>query len=95
MRSGGSGLKAAAETGALAGQTPRSSTLHRGAVGFAALRVSNTLGTSAHPALAWNGRSWGLVYSDDSTNVGELYYRPLARNGASNTEIYFALVGCP
>lgn len=46
------------------------------------IRVSNTNGTSAHPALAWNGQTWGLVYSESVNNAdSELWYRPLAANG--------------
>jgi hypothetical protein len=45
-------------------------------------RVSNTSGASGHPALAWNGQSWGLVYSDDSPGNTELFYRPLNASGA-------------
>ena len=46
------------------------------------IRVSNTNGTSSHPALAWNGQTWGLVYSEADNNVdSELWYRPLAANG--------------
>ncbi len=45
-------------------------------------RVSNTTGSSAHPALAWNGQSWGLVYSDNLGGVdSDLYYRPLSATG--------------
>ncbi|MFZ5444018.1 MAG: MopE-related protein [Myxococcota bacterium] len=45
------------------------------------LRVSNTQGSSSHPALAWNGQSWGLVYADDAPGDAEIYFRPLAANG--------------
>ena len=46
------------------------------------VRVSNTIGSSTHPAIAWNGQSWGLLYSDDlGTNTSQLFYRPLAANG--------------
>jgi hypothetical protein len=46
------------------------------------LRVSNTNGSSGHPAIAWSGNSWGLVYSDDTSGDQELYYRPLNGNGS-------------
>ncbi|MFO0594711.1 MAG: MopE-related protein [Myxococcaceae bacterium] len=45
------------------------------------IRVSNTTGVSAHPAIAWNGQSWGLVYSDDNSGDRKLYFRALAANG--------------
>lgn len=45
-------------------------------------RVSNTNGTSTHPALAWNGQSWGLVYSEQpASGDSELWYRPLSATG--------------
>jgi hypothetical protein len=46
------------------------------------VRVSNTTGSSSHPALAWNGQTWGLVYSEQpASGDSELWYRPLAANG--------------
>ncbi len=46
------------------------------------VRVSNTNGSSSHPAIAWNGQTWGLVYSEQpTTGDSELWYRPLAANG--------------
>ena len=45
-------------------------------------RVSNTNGSSSHPAIAWNGQTWGLVYSDDLGGADtDLYYRPLSATG--------------
>ena len=45
-------------------------------------RVSNTPGSSTHPAIAWNGQSWGLVYSDNlGTTSSDLYYRSLSATG--------------
>ncbi len=44
-------------------------------------RVSNTSGSSLHPAVAWNGTSWGLVYADDSAGNYELYFRKLSASG--------------
>ncbi len=46
------------------------------------VRVSTTNGSSSHPALAWNGTSWGLVYADDVSGNLELYFRRLAASGA-------------
>ncbi|MGV3622684.1 MAG: TolB family protein [Archangium sp.] len=45
-------------------------------------RVSNTNGSSVHPALAWSGSNWGLVYADDTSGNFELYFRKLNPNGA-------------
>jgi hypothetical protein len=45
-------------------------------------RVSNTEGTSTHPALAWNGDSWGLVYADNMEGSEfQLYFRKLNASG--------------
>ena len=45
-------------------------------------RVSNTSGASTHPALAWNGQSWGLVYADDAGGADtQLYFRALSATG--------------
>jgi hypothetical protein len=45
------------------------------------VRVSSTPNTSTHPALAWNGQSWGLVYADGAAGSLDLYYRPLSPTG--------------
>jgi hypothetical protein len=46
------------------------------------IRVSSTGGVSSHPAISWNGQSWGLVYADDGEATdSELYYRPLSATG--------------
>ncbi|MDP1830234.1 MAG: MopE-related protein [Archangium sp.] len=45
-------------------------------------RVSNTNGSSAHPAIAWNGQTWGLVYSDDLGGAdSDLFFRALSATG--------------
>lgn len=45
------------------------------------VRVSNTTGVSAHPAVAWSGSKWGLVYSDDASGTYQLYFRALGASG--------------
>jgi len=51
-------------------------------------RVSNTSGSSGHPAIAWHGSGWGLVYADDAPGDAEIYYRPLNSSGqATGTAI--------
>lgn len=46
-------------------------------------RVSNTTGASRHPALAWNGAGWGLLYADDEPNNVEIYFQKLNPNGTT------------
>jgi hypothetical protein len=53
----------------------------RGARQGGDVRVSNTPGVSTHPALAFTGSRWGLVYADDSVDNLELYYRALSTTG--------------
>ncbi len=45
------------------------------------VRVTTTTGTDAHPALAWNGTRYGLVYADNTVGNYELYFRLLEANG--------------
>lgn len=45
-------------------------------------RVSNTNGSSVHPAVASSGNTWGLVYADDVSGNFELYFRKLNQNGS-------------
>jgi len=45
------------------------------------VRASFTQGVSSHPAMAWSGSRWGLVYADDATGVAQLYFRPLDGSG--------------
>lgn len=73
-------------------QDARDGSAMKGDIYFAALdkqgrrqggdvRVSNTPGVSSHPAMAFNGQRWGLVYSDDSTDNLELYFRAISPSG--------------
>lgn len=48
------------------------------------VRVSFTSGNSTHPAMAWSGSRWGLVYTDDATGTEQLFFRPL--DGAGNPQ---------
>ncbi len=45
------------------------------------VRVTTTTGVDAHPAIAWNGTRYGLVYADNSVGNYELYFRLLEANG--------------
>lgn len=76
----------------LAWQDLRDGTAMRGDIYFAALdkqgrrqggdvRVSSTPGASTHPAMAFNGTRWGLVYADDSVDNLELYFRAISPTG--------------
>ncbi|MEW6431653.1 MAG: MopE-related protein [Myxococcota bacterium] len=53
----------------------------QGARTGADVRVSNTQGVSTHPAVAWSGTRWGLVYADDASGVEQLYFRALGPTG--------------
>ncbi len=46
------------------------------------VRLTETSGTTAHPALAWNGSRYGFVYSDDSVGNSELYFQAMEADGA-------------
>ncbi len=46
-------------------------------------RVSTTGGASRHPALAWDGVGWGLLYADDDASNVEIYFQKLNANGTS------------
>jgi hypothetical protein len=46
------------------------------------VRITATSGVDAHPALAWNGTRYGLVYADNSAGNYELYFRLLEANGS-------------
>ncbi len=46
------------------------------------VRLTETAGTSAHPALAWNGSTFGLVYSDATVGDSELYFQGIEADGA-------------
>jgi hypothetical protein len=54
----------------------------RGARTGGDVRITTTTGVSTHPALAWNGSRYGLVYSDDTPGNLELYFQLLEANGA-------------
>ncbi len=45
------------------------------------VRVTTTTGVDAHPALAWNGTRYGLVYADNTGGNYEIYFRLLEANG--------------
>jgi hypothetical protein len=73
-------------------QDTRDGSAMKGDIYFAALdkqgrrqgqdvRVVSTSGVSTHPAMAFTGRQWGLVYADDTTDNLELYYRALSATG--------------
>ncbi|MBX5483833.1 MAG: hypothetical protein IRZ16_18585 [Myxococcaceae bacterium] len=46
------------------------------------VRVTSTTTTSAWPALAWSGESFGLVYSDGSSSNTEVWLQRLTEDGA-------------
>ncbi len=46
------------------------------------LKISSGSGSSSFTTALWNGSTFAFCWRDD-------------RDGATNTEIYFALVGCP
>ncbi|MBE2248418.1 MAG: hypothetical protein IAE78_02640 [Myxococcus sp.] len=76
----------------LAWQDTRDGANAKGEIYFAALdkrgvrqggdvRVTVTPGVTTHPALAFTGARWGLVYADDSVDNLELYYRAVSGSG--------------
>ena len=44
-------------------------------------RITTTTGASTHPALAWDGTGYGLVYADDTPGNPELYFQHLDATG--------------
>jgi hypothetical protein len=76
----------------VAWQDLRDGTSTRGDIYFTALdkqgrrqggdvRITTTPGASTHPAMAFNGARWGLVYADDSVDNLELYFRAVSATG--------------